>query len=76
MGKKHKDIYVIELRCNWGWIKQENVYTSYEQAEEVCDNLGLEHNQYRIIKCKRNKNKKLQKFLQNLCTFMKVYDIM
>lgn len=66
----HEDFYIIEIRTEWGWVKQETIYTSYEKAEEVCENIGLETNQYHIIKCRRKKKIKFfQKLFEKLFTF-------
>lgn len=66
---KSEDIYTIELRCEWGWIKQETAYTSYEKAEQACEDVGLERNQYRIIRCKEKKRKNFSEIFKNLFTF-------
>lgn len=62
----YENLYIIEILTEWGWIKQETIYTSYEKAKEVCEKIGLESNQYHIIKCKKKKKIRFFKnFLKN-----------
>ena len=65
MGKN--DAWIVEVRCKWGWLKQERLFNSYEEAEEVCDNLGYLPSEYRITRIK-NKQKKFRNFFKNLLT--------
>ena len=67
--RKH-DMWMAEIRTQWGWMKQERIFNSYEEAEEVCDNLGYAPNEYRIlpIKVKKKRINKIKEFLENLLT--------
>lgn len=63
-------MWIVEVRFSWGWVKQDRLFNSYEEAEAICDKLGYAPNEYRIlsIKVKKKRKNKIKEFLENLLT--------